>query len=66
MKAKLIRFMLGSTLKKLQIEKNPNESVRLKEEAQKLRDVLRNCGHQPESDEQFDSINPNNEKINYG
>ena len=65
MKAKLIRHILGSTLKKLQVEKNPNESVRLKEEAEKIRDVLRNCGHQPESDEQFDSSNPNNEQIVY-
>lgn len=57
--------MLGSTLKKLELEENPNKSVELKATAEKIRRSIRNCGHQPESDEQFDSINPNNEKINY-
>ena len=65
MKLKLMKFMLASTLKKILKEENPNESVKLKKTAEDLRWSIINEGCQAETDEQFDSINPNQEKINY-
>ena len=60
-----MKFMLASTLKKILKEENPNESVKLKKTAEDLRWSIINEGCQAETDEQFDSINPNQEKINY-
>tara|TARA_R110002012_G_scaffold62291_1_gene164019 strand:- start:10463 stop:10675 length:213 start_codon:yes stop_codon:yes gene_type:complete len=65
MKLKLMKFMLASTLKKILKEENPNESVKLKKTAEDLRWSIIKKGYQAETDEQFDSINPNQEKINY-
>lgn len=65
MRLKLLKFMLSSTLKKILQEENPNRSVKLKKTAEDLRWSIINEGHQAETDEQFDSINPNQEKINY-
>jgi hypothetical protein len=65
MKLKLMKFMLAGTLKKILTEENPNKSVKLKKTAEDLRWSIIKGGHQAETDEQFDSINPNQEKINY-